>query len=437
MLAAAGAAVLAIWLTTAWLLDVADDAPPGTERAKIRVDAVRTGLAAGGGAGAAVGLMLAFRRQRHAELATALGQLDAAERRITELYNAAAEQLGSDKAPVRLTALYTLERLANDNPRHQQTIVNIICAYLRMPYTPPPADGPDQEEQHRERARRNAARYRAARDNRPAPLEPAPHGADPHEERQVRLTAERLLATHLRPDAEHHWNGVSLDLTGATLTDLDLALCAVQRADFSNATFSGDAEFGYATFSGNAEFRGATFSGDAWFDHATFSGNAEFGQATFSGIAGFGRTTFSRHAGFDQATFSSNASFGGAPFSSNASFVGATFSRHAIFGGAAFSEHAGFGQATFSSNASFGGATFSRDASFGEATFGGDAWFGEATFGGDVRFDEARFEHTVVLESATVAVCAAGHVPPPGWRIEPTEGGAGRFSRDPAPANGI
>jgi hypothetical protein len=139
MLVAAGAAALAIWLTTAWLRDVADDAPPGTERAKIRVDAIRTGLAAGGGAGAAVGLMLAFRRQRHTELATALDQLDAAERRITELYNAAAEQLSSDKAPVRLTALYTLERLANDNPRHRQTIVNIICAYLRMPYTPPSA----------------------------------------------------------------------------------------------------------------------------------------------------------------------------------------------------------------------------------------------------------------------------------------------------------
>ncbi|MFI0411903.1 hypothetical protein [Actinomadura sp. 3N508] len=104
----------------------------GTERARLRVDAVRTGLAAGAGAGAAVGLMLAFRRQ-HQELATALDELDAAERRVTELYNVAAEQLGSDKATVRLTALYTLERLANDNERHRQTIVNIICAYLRLP----------------------------------------------------------------------------------------------------------------------------------------------------------------------------------------------------------------------------------------------------------------------------------------------------------------
>lgn len=226
------------------------------------------GLAAGGGAGAAVGLMLAFRRQRHQELATALNELDAAERRqdaierrITELYNAAAEQLGSDKAPVRLTALYTLERLANDNERHRQTIVNIICAYLRMPYTPPPTDHPDPQEEHRERARRNAARYRAARDNRPAPIEPTPHSPDPREEHQVRLTAQRLLTTHLQPTAQHHWSGISLDLTGATLTDFTLTNCTVHHADFSHTTFSGLAVFDAAIFSGPAVFRAATAPG--------------------------------------------------------------------------------------------------------------------------------------------------------------------------------
>ncbi|GAA0281306.1 hypothetical protein GCM10009527_092110 [Actinomadura nitritigenes] len=41
--------------------------------------------------------MPAFRRQRHSELAT---------------------------------ALYTLERLANANPDHRQTIMSIICAYM-------------------------------------------------------------------------------------------------------------------------------------------------------------------------------------------------------------------------------------------------------------------------------------------------------------------
>ena len=67
---------------------------------------------------------------------------DATERRITELYTKAVEQLGSDKAPVRLGGLYALERLAQDNPAHRQTIVNVICAYLRMPFS---AHGSDQQ----------------------------------------------------------------------------------------------------------------------------------------------------------------------------------------------------------------------------------------------------------------------------------------------------
>ncbi|WP_031171361.1 hypothetical protein [Streptosporangium roseum] len=60
------------------------------------------------------------------------------------MYTKAAEQLGHAGAAVRLAGLYALERLAQDNPGHRQTIVNVICAYLRMLYTPPePAPAPD------------------------------------------------------------------------------------------------------------------------------------------------------------------------------------------------------------------------------------------------------------------------------------------------------
>ncbi len=136
MLAAVAAVVIATFVVTMWLLAIASHAKSGTDLVNARLDAVRTGLAAGAGAGAAVGLILAFRRQHHQEIATVLTDLDATERRITELYTKAVEQLGSDKAPVRLGGLYALERLAQDNPAHRQTIVNVICAYLRMPFPP-------------------------------------------------------------------------------------------------------------------------------------------------------------------------------------------------------------------------------------------------------------------------------------------------------------
>ncbi|MGI5330937.1 pentapeptide repeat-containing protein [Actinomadura nitritigenes] len=495
------------------------------------LDVLKLVLGTVAGVGALFALVTAYRRQRlaeaahdHAQRVDAIQQAhqerlarnaehDAAERRITELYNAAAEQLGSDKAPVRLTALYTLERLANDNPQQRQTIVNIVCAYLRMPYTPPFAGRLGPEEEHRERARRAAARYRAARDFRPIPAEPQTQGPDPHEEHQVRLTAQRLLTTHLQPDAEHHWADISLDLTSATLTGFTLTDCTVHHADFSHTTLAGDTRFDGATFDGDTRFDGATFSGDTSFGKVTFSGRARFGRASFSGRtwfvgasfsriawfggasfaeearfdevtffgeARFGRASFAEKARFDRTSFSGDARFDGTAFAEDTGFVnatfsgdtwfsGAAFSGDTWFGGAAFSGGARFDEAAFSKATSFSGATFSRGASFGRAAFSGDTWFSgaafsgdtwfggaafsgdtgfvRAIFSGDTRFREATFSgianfHGAIfgagvdMTSAAVADVAEGHVPPPNWRVEPSERGEGRFVRDSAPANG-
>ncbi|MEU8228098.1 pentapeptide repeat-containing protein [Actinoplanes sp. NPDC048967] len=85
MLVGACAVIAAMWVTTAWLFEVTAAIPAGTGRATARVEAIRTGLTAAGGAGAATALLLAFHRQRHLE-ANAIGvEFDAAEKRVTEL----------------------------------------------------------------------------------------------------------------------------------------------------------------------------------------------------------------------------------------------------------------------------------------------------------------------------------------------------------------
>ncbi|MFF0869994.1 hypothetical protein ACFYUV_50150 [Nonomuraea sp. NPDC003560] len=98
-----------------------------------------------------------MRRQRHQELAAAHTTHDAAERRVTELYTKAAEQLGNAQAPVRLAGLYALERLAQDTPALRQTIVDVICSYLRMSYTPPREDRGKKIRAAQPRARLTAA----------------------------------------------------------------------------------------------------------------------------------------------------------------------------------------------------------------------------------------------------------------------------------------
>ncbi|HWO58966.1 MAG TPA: hypothetical protein VNO31_02835 [Umezawaea sp.] len=51
----------------------------------------------------------------HAEQVAKDSRMDAAAWRVTELFAKSVEQLGSDKAAVRLGGLYALERLAQDN----------------------------------------------------------------------------------------------------------------------------------------------------------------------------------------------------------------------------------------------------------------------------------------------------------------------------------
>lgn len=374
-----------VWGATTWLLGKAAGNPAA------EVEAIKTGLGIGAGTAGVFALLLAVRRQWHQEITAADTSFDATERRVTDLYTKAADQLGSEKAPVRLAGLYALERLAQDNPSQRQTIVNVLCAYLRMPYTlpgDPPADEAEVHATYRERV----------------------------QEREVRLAAQGILAHHLRPglfarSLETFWVDIDLDLTGATLIDFSLHGCAVATATFDGATFTGDAWFRGATFTGNAGFRRASFAYYAEFDETTFTGDAGFGGATFAGDAGFGEATFTGDAEFHRATFTGDAGFDMATFTAYAKFTGATFARKAIFNGATFMSsawfgwvtfrHAWFAGTTFTSGVLFNKATFAGNVLFDRAIFDGDAHFGLANFTGDAEFDGATFDGNAEFVGAT------------------------------------
>ena len=96
---------------------------------------------------------VAAHARAYQERVAATTEADAQARRITDLYTKAADQIGSDKAPIRLAGLYALRRVAQDNPEQRQTIVDVISAYLRMPYTPPAAERPADDAPDAEHAR--------------------------------------------------------------------------------------------------------------------------------------------------------------------------------------------------------------------------------------------------------------------------------------------
>ncbi|WP_228769886.1 pentapeptide repeat-containing protein [Actinokineospora alba] len=356
-----------------------------------RFEALRIGLSIGIGGGGVFALYLAWRRQRsteddldnreralalqrqvaadtvaHQQRTADASEKDAAERRITELYTKAADQLGSDKAPVRLAGLYALERLAQGNPEQRQTIVNLLCAYLRMPF--PPLGEADVA----------------------------------HQEREVRMATQRILFHHLRPDAESaFWPDIDLDLTGAILVEVDLVGCRVRSARFSRATFDGPAQFRDLRVSGSARFREAVFTADAGFELASFGGNTEFRQASFTGQAEFIGTTFGDFAGFDGVRFGRHCGFERVTFDSVASFEQARFEGTARFHLAEFSAACRFSRATFDGAVTFYGVNFARGTTFDEVAFAGDAEFQRAKFGGPAWFRKASFSALARFNPAT------------------------------------
>ncbi|MEU5863455.1 hypothetical protein ABZ815_19960 [Nonomuraea sp. NPDC047529] len=113
--------------------------------------AIATGLAA---------LLAVFYTARNADTARRTFQLG--ERgHDTDRFSKAVEQLGSGQAPVRLGGLYALEQLAENNPALRQTIVDVICAYLRMPWKAPDVQDRSQQVRAAQRAARTPASGRA------------------------------------------------------------------------------------------------------------------------------------------------------------------------------------------------------------------------------------------------------------------------------------
>ena len=313
-------------------------------RLKLQNDA-RTTLVQGLGAvlvltGAGIGASVTLRQIR--ETATAnRNQLQLGEQgQVTDRYATAVEQLGHEKAPVRLGALYSLEHLAQDNPEYRQTVVDVVCAYLRMPYTLPAQTELDAE-QVEEMASPANGQERAPH--------PAPERDPTREELQVRQTAQRLLADHLRcppqtsgQDAQllppspqqAFWPGISVDLTGAVLVGFNFARVAVIQAQFYAASFHDNTMFYDTSVHGDATFAGATFQGDAVFYDTNFQGDATFSRASFHRDATFAGATFQGDALFHDTSFQREAKFYGASFHAKAVFLGTSFQAHPVLEGA-------------------------------------------------------------------------------------------------------
>jgi hypothetical protein len=123
------------WL--AWvLLGLAGYRHHGAPALKDTVSVLQLVFATVAGAGALVALIVAYRRQKITEADSVSDRT----RVFNERFTAIAAQLGDAQPAVRLAGVHAMAGLADDWKQNRQTCVDVLCAYLRLPYDPAPGD---------------------------------------------------------------------------------------------------------------------------------------------------------------------------------------------------------------------------------------------------------------------------------------------------------
>ena len=252
-----------------------------------------------------------------------------AERR--ERYTKAVEQLGDEKAPIRMGGVYTLVGLIDewledesidkyeDKLKEGQVIINNLCAYIRSPFT-------------------LASHY-----DELSKANPTPKGiyegkkekfytdkAEFKAEADVRLGIIKEIRSRLR-GAEINtpgvWSEFEYDFSGsAFFYPVDLTNSYYMKTiKFDNSKYYYTANFSNSIYTDNVSFYGCTYSRNAIFSGSTYNKEIDFYKCTYRWHAYFRNSTYIHAVNFSNSIFNGELRFSGSIF-----FNKFIFSSHAF-----------------------------------------------------------------------------------------------------------
>ena len=277
-----------------------------------------------------------------------------AERR--ERYTKAVEQLGDEKAPIRMGGVYTLVGLVDEwleeenlsepeRLKEGQVIINNLCAYIRSPFT--------LASHYDELSKANPTPkgiYRGKKEKIYADKATLDSEAD------IRLGIIKEIHDRLQgsgKNAPGAWSDFEYDFSGSTF---------FYPIDLTNSYYAKPINFSGSTYECGADFTGSTYKGEAKFTGSTYKGGADFTGSTY------------RWVNFIGSTYQSWANFSSSTYQSWANFTGSTY-RWVNFTGSTYQSWANFTGSTYQDEADFSGSIFYSDVYFGTYIFNNPSRF--------------------------------------------------------------
>ncbi|MEV0088949.1 pentapeptide repeat-containing protein [Saccharopolyspora sp. NPDC050642] len=216
------------------------------------------------------------------------------DRAADERFARSVELLGNDADQVRVGAMHALAGLARSNPDYTQTVLDVLCSYLRRPFVHP--------------------KWTPASELPADPGEWPEASPEQEGERYVRQTAQRLIQDLLPSTADPDPKIYELDLTRAWLERFNLSDRVVGRIAAYRCRFRHTTNFNRAVFHGPVHLRDSVFVGRIRAEKTRFRQRLELRGIATHGPCGFERAEFEgavdmpgahciAHVSFERASF--------------------------------------------------------------------------------------------------------------------------------------
>ena len=311
-------------------------------------------------------------------------------------YTKAVEQLGNEKAPVRMGGVYTLiglvdEWLLDENldytekVREGQVIVNNLCAYIRSPFTLASyydelsEDAPSSEGIYKDNQQKFYTDKAALKS-----------------EADIRLSIIKEIHSRLQnPDKNTPgaWSDFEYDFSGSTFFyPVDLTNSYYKKpVNFSGSTYQGNADFESSTYQSRADFSYSIYRCWADFNYSTYQSETDFSGSTYQDGATFNGSTYTGWANFNCSTYREGAYFSSSTYQSEVYFNSSIYREGADFSYSTYQGWANFNYSTYQGGANFTGSTYEDEAYFTDSTYQGWANFTDSTYKSWANFSDSTY----------------------------------------------
>ena len=349
-----------------------------------------------------------------------------------ERYTKAVEQLGDEKAPIRMGGVYTLvglvdewleEKSLSDDERFKegQVIINNLCAYIRSPFT-------------------LASHYDELSQDSPTPEgiykdkkeEFYIDKAILDSEADVRLSIINQIHKNIQWIPKNSTEKFSIDnkfnenkiykgswsifeynFSGSVFFyDINFSKSYWEnKLDVSNSKFllnpkekenSKISYFSESIYNQAAYFRNCLHKRGVEFNNSVYKGEVDFGESSYDGYAAFNNSTYYKPANLDFSVYNHGFLANHSTYHNSVYFHDSIYKNIAAFNNSKYYKEANFSNSIYLETSSFTHSTYEAKSEFHDSIYYEPVTFGEyTTYNGKVDFSNSIY-HSEVLIGASL-----------------------------------